>query len=203
MTWNGGTDSWQSCAAIQRPWQSGEVGWQESQGVQLRRTAESCTWGGTVPSTRTCWEPPCWKAALQKRTWGPGGHRVEHEPAACPCCLAGWWYSWLHWGKHHQQSKKGDPSALLSAGEAVAGALSPVLGFPVQERHEYFGKSPTEGHKDGKETGALLLWGEAETAGTILENRSLSEDVTDAYKYPREGTKRTEPGFFHWCPVIE
>lgn len=36
-----------------------------------------------------------------------------------------------------------------------------------------------------------------------LENRSLSEDVTDAYKYPREGTKRTEPGFFHWCPVIE
>ncbi|KAK4828409.1 hypothetical protein QYF61_026163 [Mycteria americana] len=32
--------------------------------------AKSCIWGGATPCTSTCWGPPGWKAALQKRTWG-------------------------------------------------------------------------------------------------------------------------------------
>lgn len=64
--------------------------------------------------------------------------------------------------KYRQQVRKGDPSALLSTGEVAAGALCPVLGLPVQERHGHNEKSPMERHKDVEGTGASLLREKAE-----------------------------------------
>lgn len=49
------------------------------QNAVQKKNAQSCT-----PSIN--WGLPCWKIALQKRSWGPGG-QVEHEPVVCPC----WW----------------------------------------------------------------------------------------------------------------
>lgn len=61
--------------------------------------------------------------ALQKYPWG--GHQAEHEPAARPDWQGGKWYLWVHWAKYGQQFKGGDPSPVLSVGEAAAGVLDP------------------------------------------------------------------------------
>jgi len=71
-----------------------------------RGSAKSCTWGGTAPGTCTGWGLPSWKAAWQKRTWGPGGCQIDHEAATCPCCKEGEWYSGLPQTKYCQKSRE-------------------------------------------------------------------------------------------------
>ena len=47
-----------------------------------------------------------------------------------------------------QQVERGDPSPLLSTGEATSAVLCPVLGSSAQERHGRTGVSSAKGHKD-------------------------------------------------------
>jgi len=42
--------------------------------------------GRNSPTTSTCWG---WPAGNQLSRKGPGGHQVDHEPAACPCSTGG------------------------------------------------------------------------------------------------------------------
>ena len=97
---------------------------------------------GNLLMTKAAWQR-CWKAAWQKRPWGswwtpspPGDSKVllpkgDHE--RCPG---------LRWAKHGQQLEGGDPSPLLSAGEAKPAALCPALGSPVRETRTSWGDPP-------------------------------------------------------------
>lgn len=60
-----------SCAAIQRDLDMLE--WCTNSKIMKCQVLHL---GRTTPSTSTHWGPPSWKAACQRRTWGPGGaHR--------------------------------------------------------------------------------------------------------------------------------
>lgn len=37
--------------------------------------------GGITTSTTIYWGLTCWKAALQRKTWGPGGQEADCKPA--------------------------------------------------------------------------------------------------------------------------
>lgn len=52
--------------------------------------------GRNSPRHQNMLRPLNWKAAQQKKTWGPGAHQVEHEPARCPGPQAGYWFPWLY-----------------------------------------------------------------------------------------------------------
>ena len=45
--------------------------------------------------------------------------------------------------------QESDPSPLLSPGEVTPGALSPVLGSPLQDIQGTAGENPEEGYEDG------------------------------------------------------
>lgn len=48
--------------------------------------------------------------------------------------------------KYCQQVQRGDPSFLLSTGEATYGVLGSLPGFPVEEKHRDSGESPVKGN---------------------------------------------------------
>lgn len=87
------------------------------------------TWEATIPCSSTYLELPRWKATPQKkRSWHPGGHQIEWtiKPYVKTGCV----------GKNvTSRSREGLPSFLLSTGGTTLEVLSPVLDFPVQERH--------------------------------------------------------------------
>lgn len=86
--------------------------------------------------------------------------------------------SWDAIRQYCQQVEGDDPCVIFSTGEATPGTLCPVLGFPVQESHGQVGESPTKGHEDDEGTGASLLRGKAERAGTVRPGeRRLREDL--------------------------
>lgn len=88
---------------------------------------------------------PAGEQACKKGPVDQGECQVDHEPATGPGSK-GQWYPGLHQEEYSQQVH---PCPLLSIGEAKAGVLGPVLGFSVQERHEYVEEHPVKGHKDG------------------------------------------------------
>lgn len=53
--------------------------------------------------------------------------------------------------------EEGDPSCLLSNGEAAPGVLGLVLVYLRNDRHGRTGERPGKGHKDGGRTGTPLL----------------------------------------------
>ena len=85
----------------------------------------------------------------------------------CPCGQEGQWYPGVHSEEPGQQVKGGYPPHLLCPGEATPGVLCPVLGSPFQERQGTTGESSAKGYKDDEGTGASLLWGKVERAGSV------------------------------------
>lgn len=69
----------------------------------------------------------------------PRGNKLSFHMPLQPAWAAQQAVSWAATGAVLEQAKGGDPSPLLSAGEATWGALGPVLGSPAQERP---GESP-------------------------------------------------------------
>jgi len=58
----------------------------------------------------------------------------EHQPAMCLCCKEVKWYPWLHQTKYCQQVKGGDPSPLLSTGEASTWSAVSSSGLPQHRK---------------------------------------------------------------------
>lgn len=75
------------------------------------------------------------------------------------------------------------PSLLLSAGEATAGVLGPVLGSLVQEGSEHTEVSRAQGHEDAQGLGACELCGEAERACIVQPGEDAQGHLIHVYKY--------------------
>lgn len=69
----------------------------------------------------------------------------------------------------------------------------------MQVRHAVAGAAPEKGCKDDEGTGARLMQGQAESAGTFLpEEEKVQGDLTHVYKYLMGEVKKMEP---MWCSM--
>ena len=90
-------------------------------------------------------ESPAGKQLYKKRSAGPDGHQVDHEPAIYPCGQEGQWYplSCITNVIYCQQVERGDPFLLLSTEFCVQfWALQQKRGMDILE------PSPVTGHED-------------------------------------------------------
>lgn len=95
------------------------------------------------PCISAHWELSSWKAALQRRTWGPLGG----EDTLKTVCLCSHRPLRLQQAEHGQQFEAGGPPPPSSCGEC------PVPSIPVQERHKLTGSSSSKSHEDDRRLG--------------------------------------------------
>lgn len=69
----------------------------------------------------------------------------------------------------------------------------PVLGSPLQDRHQHTGASPAKSDKDDEGTGASVIRKDAERAGTVACRSLRTEDLSNVYKHLMRRGKQTEP----------
>ena len=110
-----------------------------------------------------CWGWSAGKQLGRVRPVDPGRHQAEVGNAP-------WWHgaptaSWA--ALEALPAGKGRCSFSTQHWWDTSGVLGPVLGSPAQERYGSTQKSPVKGHKGDKGTGASLLRGKAERAGTV------------------------------------
>ena len=67
---------------------------------------------------------------------------------------------------YHIKNRYSFSSPVLITGEATPRALCSVVGPSLQERHQGPGTCPEKGNETGEESGAQVLWGAAEGAGS-------------------------------------
>lgn len=92
--------------------------------------------GWNTPHTNTYLGLTHQKAALQRRTQGVLLDDKLQEPATCTYSKEDQQNPGLHQENHCQQVEGGEPSHLLTSGEATPGILHPVLAFLVKARYE-------------------------------------------------------------------
>ena len=92
-----------------------------------------------------------------------GGRLAMSQQCALVVNKANQWYPWVHQNKSRDLFwvMGGDSLPLPCPGEATFRTLCPVLGSLVQKRQESPRRSPAEGHKDSKGSGASLIRGKA------------------------------------------
>ena len=139
------TNTPEGCAAILRDLDKlGEMGWQEPH--ELQQEVESPADGEEQSHAPARAGGTQMGAALQKRAW------------------VSWWTPSWTWASNVPLPVRRPRvfwAALGRSREVILSVLPPIAEWPG-----HTGKSPTQGHKNASESGAPLLWGEAESSGT-------------------------------------
>ena len=118
---------------------------------------------------------------------GPCGQQADHEPTVWLCGQAGLQHPGLRLEEDCQQVKRGDPSALVSPGEATSGVLCSVVGSLVRERHGHTG-SEVKGDKDNEGTRTSSI-GEAERAQLVWPGEEKAhKDLINVYIFTSDAS---------------